>query len=376
MQNKFIRTAVAAIASAIALGGIGTSARANLLFYDGFNYSAGEALGTTASGATGQTNTDYNVTWIGRQTGTSPAPANDSLITSGNLSYSGLAASTGNSVSMGRNATSTALATDSIPLPGGAVTSGTLYYSMLIQVKDITGLASRFAPASFDTGTSNTSDAGTQPASYSSTSNTPVPAGLWLRKSGSNFQFGAGKQNADGLGNSDGAAAWQAATLTSNQHGSNTDGSGQTGSSSTTYFVVMKYTFGSSNLIGKTGSTNAGKDSNQQDTVSIYINPVASTLGDDAGEATAATSAGSYYSATDAFAGLVNIDAQNPPGIQSFFLNQHSLATVNSTSLLAVDELRIGTTWADVTPPAPEPTSLAALGLGAGALLARRRRRR
>lgn len=48
---------------------------------------------------------------------------------------------------------------------------------------------------------------------------------------------------------------------------------------------------------------------------------------------------------------------------------------LSSNSTFLVDELRIGTTWADVV-PVPEPHTVAWLGLGAACLLARRRRRR
>jgi hypothetical protein len=40
---------------------------------------------------------------------------------------------------------------------------------------------------------------------------------------------------------------------------------------------------------------------------------------------------------------------------------------------LTLDEIRVGTEWADVA-PVPEPTALALFGLGAVGLLARRRR--
>jgi autotransporter-associated beta strand protein len=86
---------------------------------------------------------------------------------------------------------------------------------------------------------------------------------------------------------------------------------------------------------------------NQRDAVSLYINPITSTLGNNAGEAVAGASGGSYYAATNAVAGTTAVDASQ---IQSFFLNQHAMTSQGTNSLVTIDELRIGTTWADVTP--------------------------
>ena len=54
-------------------------------------------------------------------------------------------------------------------------------------------------------------------------------------------------------------------------------------------------------------------------------------------------------------------------GLASIILRQ------SPAPFLTLDEIRVGTEWADVA-PVPEPTALAALGLGAAVLLARRRR--
>ena len=140
---------------ALALGGVfcgmSTSAKAALLLYDGFDYTVGSALGGSGTTPTGQTNVAYSATWYGRQTGSTYNETNDSTIAAGNLSYGSLATSTGNSLSLGRSAASTALVSDSIALPGGAITTGTVYYSLLFQVNNATGLGtspSRFPFAS------------------------------------------------------------------------------------------------------------------------------------------------------------------------------------------------------------------------------------
>jgi autotransporter-associated beta strand protein len=324
----------------------GSSARADLLLYEPFDYTVGAALGGSGTSPIGQTNTTYNATWYGRQTGTSYNATTDSSILSGSLAYTGLAASGGNSVSLGRTTAQTALNSDSIQLPGGPISSGAVYYSMLMKLNDMSGLATspnRWPIASLGQEPSTAAEAGSTPAFYSSVAGKVMPAGFWIRRNPTTttlYQLGAGKQQGDGIGPSNGAAAWQANTgATANQTG-NTSGADQfVSQASDTYFVVIKYQF----------DAIVPAQNNQSDTVSIYVNPIASTLGSNAGEATAGASGGSYYAATNTYAGTTAVDAAQ---IQSFFLNQHSVAAAGTNSLVTVDELRIGTSWADVTPAA------------------------
>jgi len=86
------------------------------------------------------------------------------------------------------------------------------------------------------------------------------------------------------------------------------------------------------------------------DTMSVWLNP------------TAATDTASISTTTQA----------------NFVLNQPVLRSVNANGNLVFDEIRFGTTFADVVPMAiPEPSAFAALaGLGALGLAAVRRRRR
>ncbi len=361
MKNLFVSFASAALVCAC------TSSQATLLLYDPFDYTAGDRLGGSGTSPLGQV-APNGQQWITR----SPAgggtydPTKDTLITAGNLSYPGLAPSSGNSARYGSSTSPAGLYTDAIALPS-AVTSGSLYYSAIVKFHGAipTGGA-RTSYASFSTDTANPlSDAGFGVGTASGTANVPLPASAWIRNSGTTqYQLGGGKQNGDGLGASASAPSWQAAAAFPNQQG-NTAGTGQDWATiennpAQPYFIVMKYTFNSPSV-------------NSDDTVSMWLNPIASTLGNNAGETTAGATGGSYYSAINAYT-TANLDASQ---IQSFMLlglAQSSGSTTKSIDL-SFDELRIGTSWADVTPTTvPEPGGLTLLGLGMLGLLGSRRR--
>jgi len=117
-------------------------------------------------------------------------------------------------------------------------------------------------------------------------------------------------------------------------------------STGTTILVVGAYNLVSGNI--------------QNDTASLWINP--GSLG--AGSAPAAT--------LSAFTTAINNDTQS---FSSFVWTPQG--TGGSTQIpgsLIVDELRVGNSWADVT-PVPEPGTFALVVLAGGAFLARRRRR-
>lgn len=117
----------------------------------------------------------------------------------------------------------------------------------------------------------------------------------------------------------------------------------------TTYFIVGSYQIVS-------GSGN--------DTVSLWVAPASSSFGATSPAASVSVTSGTDLATTS---GLNNIIIQQMTG------------SALLPSLL-IDELRVGTTWADVTPVAaiPEPSSAAALigGLAIGFAGLRRRSRR
>ena len=106
-----------------------------------------------------------------------------------------------------------------------------------------------------------------------------------------------------------------------------------------TLFLVGSYTF----------NPNTGDDVS-----SLWINPSSGDLG--AGSAPTAD-----FADTTGGTDLVSVG--------SILLRQ------SAAPHLTMDELRVGTSWADVTSPVPEPTTHTLLGLGALALMPQRRKR-
>jgi hypothetical protein len=168
--------------------------------------------------------------------------------------------------------------------------------------------------------------------------------------------FSPGKSSSDGIGNAapGPSGGWQhsggvgGGFIDTNQVGdvdgqsAVTDFNGASLSPPQTYFVVLKYAF-------DVQTPDPGQNNNQADTVSLWMNPGSGTLGVANGEALASQAAsgniGSYYAALGAF-GTATSDAA---AINSFALIGHR-QNIGQTVLVDFDELRIGTTWQDVTP--------------------------
>jgi hypothetical protein len=93
-------------------------------------------------------------------------------------------------------------------------------------------------------------------------------------------------------------------------------------------------------------------------TTTLYIDPAVSSLG------VGAAPAGSLYT------NAATPDTTRVP----YAFDTVRLGAFNSAGTVRFDELRIGTTWADVS-PVPEPSAAVGLLLGTGGMLARRRRR-
>ena len=175
--------------------------------------------------------------------------------------------------------------------PGTAVTSGTLYYSFILKILDTTGLN---WSGIFFAGFNNTM--GTQTSQPS-----VVGTRLYIRNVGSGFNLGVAKNSSTATD-----WVWDSRVFTNNQ----------------VIFVVGSYTFNS-------GSAT-------DDVSTLWLDPSASNFGSGnppAASVTATTGA-------DIGSGL----------LASFVFFQRD--TTEPAAMIA-DELRIGPTWASVTPPPP-----------------------
>ena len=364
-RHSMQRAALAVITAMYAFCGLGQIAQSQLLLYEPFDYAAGTTLGGEQTGSTptapiGYTNASSGTVWSAHQVGAGYNSVNDALLTAGSLGYGSLATS-GNSVTHGSGAAgASSKYADAInlPTPIDKPTDGSalsVYMSFLVRFNsfvqsDGANPSGRFGFAEFSANPI-TPNGLTLSSDAQNSTTTRMPGTVWVRPDitagGTPFtdmQLGAGKSNADGI-SAAGSATWQqdalpAATAGSTRQGATTKvpWSGQT------YFIVMKYTFNDPAFDALAGGTKQGQD----DSVSIYVNPLNADLGNNAGEASAAASA--LYSAT----GGVGSATFDSFGISSFVLLGHrqSGSVAESSAAYAFDELRIGMTWADVTPTA------------------------
>jgi hypothetical protein len=277
------------------------------LLYDGFDYASGVAL-------SGQTNNNVQppLTWAYVGTGANSA---DPKTTTGSLSYAGLPASVGNSILTDR----TQSGVSRIALPA-AQTTGTVYYSMILKVNDVTNLTNT-TTGSFLAGLNNVTGAGLSIAA--------AGASLMIHRdavdtAGYNLGVAVSTANADRF--------FDTADHTAAQ----------------TLFIVAAYQFG----------PNADDDN-----AYLWINPASASFGTNNIPAPDVTSSGIASVGT----------ASDIPTNQltSFFLRNNGV----EPNQIQVDEVRVDTTWAGVTGAVPEPGAATLIFAGAAALLARRRRR-
>ncbi len=258
------------------------SAYATLLFSDGFNY-------TTPGNLAGNVNPGSGYKW---------GPGNNAMtIASGNLTYPGLQDLGGNELSIvwGGGA-------GSITNGFANVTSGTIYYSFLLDVTTVPSAQSYLT--SLNPGTSTPNGSSDAIAMYFGT----VTGGGGYR-----------------LGIRGGGAS---AVYTP---------SGSPFSLNTTNLIVLGYNF------------NGGVAANN---LSLWVNP---TPGGIMPLATLTLTPNTVATSID----NVGFKVQGTP-----------------TGAFLIDNLLVGTTWADVTQPIPEPATFALAGLGLlGLVLARRIRR-
>ncbi len=251
------------------------------LLHEPFNYTSGDNLPGKVLDAT--------YTWGTQNSGTAVS------VTSGNLSVTGLAASSGNSALLPGGNFQEAV------LPFTTFSTGTLYFSFAFNL------------SSLPTATTY---------SFSLNSSTNFAATVWLQASGGGYQIGLANR-------SSGTTPVYDSTVFA------------TGS---TVFLVGSYEFvsGTSNDISR-----------------LWINPSAATFAAVAAPSATLTSTG---------------------GTDIASLNSFLIRGASGSPGGTMDELRIGSTWASVTPaaPIPEPSTYAALfgALVLGVALVRRRSKR
>jgi len=297
-----MRKFVAAAAAALTLG-LSASAHA-AVFYEPFDYPVGN-LGLNVN-ANGQT-------WYSSAT----SGTDDRVqVSGGNLTVAGMPDSVGNSVTLGG-----AGRTDRIFL-GSNRNSGSVYYSLMMKVTDLTGAGATGASVVGFHNTAQTAanhDTAAQPSAIS---------GRLLVKAidATTYQVGASKAS--------GTAADFVFTPIGSPYNINTD----------TVFVVGRYTF----------NPNAGDD-----VFDLWVNPSSTTFADDS-----LMPAPTLSATTGADGGQ----------IATFILRQF---TAVIPAGVQYDELRVDTSWAHVTSNlVPEPASLATLGIAAVAGVTVRRRKR
>jgi len=242
------------------------TAKAQLLNYEPFNYTPDGTMGIhTQSGAA----------WVRLNSGDSI------LVTSGNLSFTGLQGSTGNKISFDGSGSDNYKIVTASP-----VTSGSVYYSFILNVSALGSLGT--------TGGYFTSIA-------QAASTTSYGTSVWTRKSsGDPSKFNVGIST-----RSNSTVSWLSSDLTPG----------------TSYFIVIAY-----DIISGTGN----------DVGRIWLNTSAIGGAEPAADATSA-------SGTD-------LGSQ---GIDKILVRQEN---PTNTPFIDLDELRVGTTWADVTPGGATPS--------------------
>jgi hypothetical protein len=322
----------------LALGAGAAPAQAQLIFYEPFQFTApGDPMGGKGDWTknTAVTGFEPNVGSPGlTYPGLPTTPGSNSIMLDGSgVAQGGVAAAGVVQRSLGQT-----------------INSGTLYYSMLLNVAQIqthSGTGSGFTTAAnWNTGSFMAGFAQAPNIAFGGTDAGDAGAALLIRTSLNDAaqamasQYPPTYQLGIGVGNANPTRTWEGgnnsnvptdpAFATRPQH-----------SPGETLLIVGSYTF------------NPG-DNN--DVARLWVNPLPGTP--------ELLNAPSVVTAS----GLPDI---NQDRIAAFFFRNNS---VEPDSLL-MDELRVGTSWESVTPVVPEPSSAALIVFASGGFLARRRRR-
>lgn len=281
---------------------------AALDFYDSFNYSPTDVQLSTAA----------SPTWAA-YTGGGVNPTN----MSGSLSYAGLQTASGDNSVLFNGSGATGVAARNLTQLYNINNAPTLYYSLTFKVTSIStgdwgGSAANFTGGSFMLGFNQKLQNGTALVQAD------VGAPLLIRTGDPN--------NTSGTAND--FQQFQLGTGVTATSATRTFDSAHNYNPGDTLFLVLSYTFNSGTA---------------DDVARLYVNPTPGSLEGDNTPVVTST------------AGAVDISTNQ---IQSFFLRNNSV----EPSGTQIDDLRVGSTWADVT-PAPEPSAAVLAGCGLLVLL-------
>jgi hypothetical protein len=288
------------------------------ILYEPFDYTdPGTTLG--ASSGTTPTHVDTYVTpnqaWRYAE---ATQAADQPFVFSGSLSYAGLPSSIGNSANTDR--TKSNVSRINVP---SAINSGTVYFSEILRVNDMTNIAGNLGTGtgSYTGGLNATAGSGAGNGALSSAAS----AVLIRETTATTYEIGVAIS----------VQATGATTLrqydTANEY-----------AQGDRLFIVGSYTF------------NAGADN---DVTKIWVYKNDATIPDEPGTPNAISASSATFTGTDS--------AQ----IASFFLRNNGVEPAQ----IQYDEVRIDSTWAGVT-NTPEPASLAVFGIVGASLTLRRRK--
>ncbi len=320
MRKRF----AAALLSTAACGAFAASASANLLVYEPFN------SGAVGDPIAGQAPTTGTGVWAEAGTATSPVHQ----IASGSLA-GGVGSAIGNSGEMlGSDNTQF----DRLSLGGTYSANTTLYYSLLLQVSDLTGLtipntnlnANNDGIIMFN---NTTGSASSHPSNWA--------GNLVIRQGSTGGTYNLGIRASDTPGGTNAGHTYWTGDITP---------------STDAHFIVVRYA-----QDGDPADTGVSGDEN-----ALWVDPSALSYG--APEGSVPSPDGSSVGSINKASGGVNNYAAS-------VMIGAGISSGSNPDSLVLDEIRVGTTWNDVT-TIPEPASLSLLGLGGIGLLSRRRRRK
>jgi hypothetical protein len=307
------------------------SASASTLIYEPFDYTSGSTIvpGSTSTNSGNGLVDPYGpnapTTWV--EAGSITTGTAHHITGAGLTAPAGFPASIGNAAGLigGASGHSDFSEMARMNLPGAPYgANAVLYYSALVNVADLTGLTTLHTNANANNDliigfNNNTGATATTPNTWAGE--------LTIRQGSAASTFNLGIRGSTTAANT---TFW----------------SGDL-NPATTYLVVGRFTEGATPGSGGVSD--------------LWINPSSATFGAASAPSPDGSTNGTYSSSGTA-------DHTNS------ILIGAGIAAGSNPNETDIDEIRVGTTWADVTSVTPEPGAISLMLLGAGAMVARRKR--